>query len=343
MVARLQSWQMYRRFCKEVLKAAREWHEEIGFDLCHHVTIATWRIPSPLWYLPIPFIWGPIGGAGTIPRPFRSVLSTQAKIFELARDISTAFTLHNPAFKKCLAETTVIIAASQETFELLQPLRGTKALYHLPVLSVTDASCRALQRPTNLDDQYRPLQLFAGGNIEGRKGVSFALKALASVKQQGIDFRYTIAGGGPDIEHLRNLAAELDLVQEVIFHPGYKGDDYRKILHETDIYLLPSFRETLGMTLVEAILAGCYPIVADISAQGEIVRLTGGGLIQLTEPESFVNDLAREIIDCARKRGSLFTSMQEGREILKSHLSSNRYEDEIEKIYALALSLRGHV
>src|SRR4029453_12500088 len=63
-IAHLQSWMHYATFNRLVLAAAEAWHREEHFDLCHQVTIASWRMPSPLWKLPMPFVWGPIGGAG---------------------------------------------------------------------------------------------------------------------------------------------------------------------------------------------------------------------------------------------------------------------------------------
>ena len=98
-IARIQSWLWYTSFNRLVLSAAQEWHEEQNFDLCHQVTIAAWRLPSPLWRLPIPFIWGPIGGAGYIPKPFRSMLSPAARVFECVRDIQTFIASRSSTFK----------------------------------------------------------------------------------------------------------------------------------------------------------------------------------------------------------------------------------------------------
>ena len=107
-IAHLQSWLNYASFNRQVLAAAEAWHREIGFELCHQVTIAAWRMPSPLWQLPIPFVWGPIGGAGYIPPAFRSMLSPAARLFEKARDINTAIASRSPAFKKCITNTAVV-------------------------------------------------------------------------------------------------------------------------------------------------------------------------------------------------------------------------------------------
>jgi len=94
-------------------------------------------MPSPLWQLPIPFIWGPIGGAGYIPTAFRKMLSPLARIFEILRDIQTWIALRSSAFRKCMNHTAVIFAANEETEYFLEKFRVEKPLIRLPILSVS--------------------------------------------------------------------------------------------------------------------------------------------------------------------------------------------------------------
>ena len=124
LVARMQSWLSYAAFTRRVMDAAADWHREEGFDLCHHVTIAAWRMPTPLWQLPIPLVWGPIGGAGYIPPAFRSMLSPVARGFECVRDLHSGFTSRSRAFRDCMVRAAVVIAANEETELFLKPFRG---------------------------------------------------------------------------------------------------------------------------------------------------------------------------------------------------------------------------
>ena len=276
LIARIQSWLNYRDFNKRVLAAAREWHSEENFDLCHQVTIASWRMPSPLWQLPIPFVWGPIGGAGYIPPAFRKMLGSTARWFEKARDLNSWWMIRTKAFRECMRGTSLVFAANEETELLLTPHRCGKPLVRLPIVSISTEKAAAFRRPEGKDISSGPLKLFAGGNMEGRKGVSIALRALAKAGARGLDYRYTIAGAGPEIPQLKKLANELGITANVDFHQGFSGTDSIAALQDHHIYFLPSFRESTPVTLLEAYLAGCYAVVADTSAQGEIVRLAGG-------------------------------------------------------------------
>jgi glycosyltransferase involved in cell wall biosynthesis len=340
LIAHLQSWMNYASFNRQVLAAAQRWHAEVGFDLCHQVTIATWRMPSPLWKLPVPFVWGPVGGAGYIPPAFRAMLSPAARLFEKARDINTALCSRSPAFKKCIRFATVVIAANEETEIFLASHRGDKPLLKMPVTPFRDEDILKFRRKENAIRQTETLRLFAGGNMEGRKGLSLALRALALAKKRGVKFHYTIGGGGPEIQSLKKLAKTLEIEHMVEFHPGYQGSDYVKILHSTDVYFLPSFRETMGMTLVESIFAGCYPVVADTSAQGEIVRIAGGHAVPVESMDALIQGLAEAIIWCKENYDVLPELATAAAMRIKDQLSSSRYDTSFEKAYQIAVEFK---
>jgi len=335
LIAHIQSWLNYRDFNGRVLVAAQEWHAEEIFDLCHQVTIAGWRMPSPLWKLPIPLVWGPIGGAGYIPPAFRGMLSPSARMFEWARDLNSWWAARSKAFQDCIRETSMVFAANEETEIFLKPYRGLRPLVRLPIVSISAEKAAAFRRPDGKEITSGPLKLFAGGNMEGRKGVSLALRALAKAGARGLDYRYTIAGGGPEIPSLRKLAYELGIASHVDFHPGFNGPDYIAALQDHHVYFLPSFRESTPVTLLEAYLAGCYPVVADTSAQGEIVRLAGGTAVPLTDIDGLVNDLADALIECDANRARLRDENNKSITILMDYFHADRYDQQIAAAYAV--------
>ena len=53
---RIWHWQAYKK--------SLELHREIQFDCVHQLNMVGFREPGYMWKLPIPFIWGPIGGLG---------------------------------------------------------------------------------------------------------------------------------------------------------------------------------------------------------------------------------------------------------------------------------------
>lgn len=224
---------------------------------------------------------------------------------------------------------------------MIRPLRSERALVRLPIASISAEKAEAFRRPAGLDPGSGPLRLFAGGNMEGRKGVSLALRALARVAEMGVDFEYTVAGGGPEIPGLRRLAGELGLGDRVVFHPGYRGEDYHAALHRSHLYFLPSFRESTPVTLLEAYLAGCYPVVADTSAQGEIVRRIGGLAVPIDSVDGLVNGLAAGVVDASERRETLHDEVSSWLPGLLEMFHASRYDRAIEEAYSRAVSESG--
>src|ERR1700730_8660156 len=85
LIARLGNWLNYLEWNNGLLDLARKLHAQVGFDLIHHLTYATWRVGSPLVELSIPFVWGPISGGENMPLRFMSLLSWESCTFEFMR------------------------------------------------------------------------------------------------------------------------------------------------------------------------------------------------------------------------------------------------------------------
>ncbi len=337
LVARAQSWLNYATFQRKLLGEALAWHREEKFDLCHQITIASWRIPSPLWRMPIPLVWGPIGGAGRMPGAFRGSLGTAARAFEALRDANTWVSSRRKAFRDCVRRAAVVIAANAETAAFLAPFRGDRPLLELPIASFPPEVVAKLRRPGNKPPAREGLRLFAGGNMIGTKGLAYALRALRIVADRGVAFHYTIAGGGPAIEDAKALSEGFGLNDSVEFHPGFRGDDYTRVLQESDVYLLPSFRESTPVTMLEAMLAGCYPVVADTSAQGEIARLCGGAAVPIDSPDTLVEGLAEAVCRCADAQRDLRAEASAIAESVARQFSSETYDRTLDRVYAEAV------
>lgn len=63
---------------------ARRLHRQVGFDVAQHVTFVRYWMPSLLARLPVPFIWGPVGGGGVCTQV---VLQGAGQAWEAVRDV----------------------------------------------------------------------------------------------------------------------------------------------------------------------------------------------------------------------------------------------------------------
>ena len=174
-------WAAYKEYLEELPATVRRLHAEQPFDLIHHVTFATWRLPVPLYDMGIPFVWGPVGGAEKFPPGLLGILSPKAMLFELVRYAGNAVGRLSPGLRTMIRRTDAVIASNPDAFELLEKMRGTpKGIHSLLVTSFTAKEREALgsaEKPPRRDGRF--LHAFASGALEGRKGVSLALDAIA--------------------------------------------------------------------------------------------------------------------------------------------------------------------
>jgi len=333
MMCKLQSWTDYYKFTRNALNFGQKLHQSVRFDLVHHVTTATWRIGSPLWKLGIPFVWGPIGGAEQVPLKLYSILSPSAKGFELVRMFSNCLSRYSPAVRSCARHAAYIAASTNEAKRLLVKLRGTEA--GVSVLS------QAFFSPSKIESfsaaasgrQFSgPLRFFGGGKLEGLKGFALALAALARLKQQGMQFSYYIGGIGPEADHLAQLTERLGLRENVVF--GYwSGKDYMDQLVASHVLLLPSLRDTAGLTMMEAMLAGCVPVVADSGGPGHIVTDACGCKVPIGNAAAMIDGLAAAIAVLDKDRSLLQRKSVEATNRIKTAFSEDAYFQAMNVIY----------
>jgi glycosyltransferase involved in cell wall biosynthesis len=332
--ARLQVWNEYAAFVKDMLPVARELHQKIRFDIVHHITAASWRVASPLWRLGIPFVFGPIGGNEQFPTRFFPILSPAAAAFELLRMSSNLASRFSPAVGIGIRRAAHVFVANMETERLIKAIRGSdRAVSRLQPGFYPASAIEDFARFAAAKFFTGPLRLFAGGNMEGRKGVALALLALARVKKNGVDFRYRLAAAGPEISHLKNLAARLGLNREVIFDDHLQGENYRRELGATHVFLLPSFRESTGLTMMEAMLAGCVPVVADCGGPGFIVTEACGYKIPVVHREQMIGQLAEAITAIDRNRKIISEKGQAAMKRIATDFSEENYRRIVNAVY----------
>jgi glycosyltransferase involved in cell wall biosynthesis len=131
------------------------------------------------------------------------------------------------------------------------------------------------------------------GRIDANKGLDQIVEACAALKEKGFEFRFNCYGTGPQGREF------IDQMLEVLgddFHYGgvVTGADKWRALAENDVFLLPSKYEGLPMALLEAMAAGCVPVVSNVGSIATVVEDGVNGV--------FVNET-----DAAERLGALLS------------------------------------
>ncbi len=134
-------------------------------------------------------------------------------------------------------------------------------------------------------DPDRALRLLYTGRFEHRQKRILALPALArELTRRGIAHRLTIVGDGPARRELEGAARDCP---SITILPPASPESVRTLLESHDAFVLPSRYEGLSIAMLEALGAGCVPIVARVaSGAGEAIDPGETGLIADVGPEA---------------------------------------------------------
>jgi glycosyltransferase involved in cell wall biosynthesis len=339
LIARFQSWMRFFIFTKSILPCARLWHAKEGFELVQHITYTTWRVASPLWKLRIPFIWGPISGTEIFPASCFNTLSLSSRCFEIIRSFQSSLARISPAIRTCAQTAFCIPVPHQQAQSFIQNLRGSRN--GVPVCHnffFPETRMKALHANRLSTLPLRPLRAFAAGNLEGRKGIAIALQAIFFAKKAGVRVEYHVTSRGPELDHLQRLAKRLQLTDQVILGERFDVADFAAALATFDIVLLPSLRDGAGLSIMEAMLAGCVPIVADWCGPAEFVTPDCGYKIAVTNPLNMATEIARILCILDIDRSLLRVKGDAASTRIRSSYSEVQFLESMNKFFVSAIS-----
>ncbi|MCD8018648.1 MAG: glycosyltransferase family 4 protein [Clostridiales bacterium] len=148
------------------------------------------------------------------------------------------------------------------------------------------------------------IKLICIGYLEERKGYPVLLKALGEWKQYNkAPFQLTIIGDGFDRNKYEQLCVEYNLTDDVTFAGIVShAEVYEKLTH-SDIFVLPSYGEALGISYLEAMSCG-LPVIgtAGEGISDIIIDRENGLLVQKGDTEGIRNAINYLIEDKERAK-----------------------------------------
>lgn len=143
-------------------------------------------------------------------------------------------------------------------------------------------------------DFRKKIRIGSLGRLFVEKNFDKVLRAMSVLKKQDIECEYVIGGVGPEEEKLNNLAEELNLVDN--FKILGWVEDKRKFFDDIDIFILPSFGETFGIVLLEAMLYSTPIITSNSWGPDEVINHEVDGLKVSKDNEQTMPSLIADAI-----------------------------------------------
>ncbi|NJR39882.1 MAG: glycosyltransferase [Leptolyngbyaceae cyanobacterium CSU_1_4] len=281
-------WQIQAYF------VARQLHHKIGFDAVHHVTFVKYSNPSFLSFLPIPFVWGPVGGGESAPPLFWQDFSLRAKAYEWARATVRRLGELDPFVRLTGHRSAIVRATTEDTAQRLR---------HLGVdgIQIVTESGLSAEEITQLAQcpipAAPPIRFISMGRLLHWKGFHLGIRAFAQANIP--DAEYWILGDGAEQHRLQALAIELGVASRVKFLGKLPRAATLEKLADCHILVHPSLHDSGGWVCLEAMAAGRPVLCLDLGGPGVQVTEQTGIKIPAIHPAQAVQGLASAMMRLA--------------------------------------------
>ncbi len=192
-----------------------------------------------------------------------------------------------PAFRRAARVTAVSRFLAGDIRRMLPALNTEVLVTPMPVdVNRFLEGARAIK--------LEPPRILYAGNLVPSKGVDVLLRAVAELERRGIACQLKILGEGPARAELDLLAHRLGLASRVTWAPFVPQGQMAAEYGASEVTVLPSRgqAEGLGLTLVEALLAGCAVVGTAAGGIPEVILHEKTGLIAR---DGDADDLATQI------------------------------------------------
>lgn len=277
-------WQILAYF------VARSLHRKIGFDIARHVTYVKFWSPSFISLLPIPFIWGPVGGGEAAPRPFWKDFSFKAKLYETAREWAQNLGASDPFARMTAQRSVLALATTEDTAKRVRAM-GAKNVQILSESYLSKAEMARL-RECKMPGAS-PLRFISMGRLLHWKGYHLAVRAFAIANLPNAE--YWLLGDGPERDRLKSLAEEMGISSQIKFWGRLPRKESLGKLGESHVLIHPSLHDSGGWTCLEGMAAGRPIVCFDLGGPSTQVTAETGIKVPGYHPKQAVNDLAEAI------------------------------------------------
>lgn len=278
----------YYLWQKAAARAAVGLHARESFDLFHQITFSNDWMPSYIApALPVPFVWGPIGGGQKVPRELMGTMARRDRREERSRVFLQNVWRATPARRRAARKASAILVCNKETKAVLS--RWGDKIVDFPVNGIRSEDIPAAPEPAGRRDGFRLLYV---GRFDPIKGLPLALEALRILLGIAPSTTLELVGEGPERKRLEALAKRLGVADRLVWTPWSPRPEIFEKMRRSDVFLFPSMRDGGGAVVVEAMANGLPVVCLDLAGPALHVRDEYGVKVPSGRPEEVAAALA---------------------------------------------------
>lgn len=304
-------WQIFALFF------AKNLHKQQKFSLVHHVSFVSIRQPSFMGLLGIPFIFGPVGGGDRWPLNCLKGTGFKNICYEISRELLNFLVKFDPFMLLTFETASIIYVTSAQTKQLIPKRFKSKSYIEFGIFS-SASFCRAGTKHES--------DLLYVGRFVPLKGLINFLEAMKEVKKFKPTVSLTLIGEGPLETTMRSFVQEYDLGENITFVPWLKQSILNDYYKRHKLFVLPSFRDSGGMVIFEAMSYQLPIICLDSGGPARILQQGGGITIPVTNNHQIIADLAATIIENLADERRLVSYQRECSKVLQHFSFQERFK-----------------
>lgn len=143
----------------------------------------------------------------------------------------------------------------------------------------------------NFNKLSRELNVLYVGKLIERKHPEYMLSLCEDLNSRGISTNVTVIGSGPMSEELFSRVRKMKYGNKVNMISSIPRSQVQEKMRSSDVFVLPSVNETLGLVYLEAMAAGCITIGVENEGIDGIINNSQNGF--LVKPEDY-----QSLLDC---------------------------------------------
>jgi len=169
------------------------------------------------------------------------------------------------------------------------------------------------------------------GRINFKKGLEILIKAYSKITNLRSDVHLVIAG--PDNngfeKRVKEWLKDKALLDRTTFTGMLYGKEKLSVLRDADAFVLPSYSENFGLSVIEAMACGLPVIISDrVNIWGEVSKKGAGKVIPCDG-----NQLAKSIIELLDNKDLAKHMGLKGKALVSDHFEWSKIASKLENVY----------
>lgn len=331
-----KEWERFERLYyylwqKKALQEARSLKSTVKFDFVQHITYVTCLLPTFIYKLDIPFIYGPISGGESLPKIINYPMNAKSRFFEFIRSLTQTLPKTSLTMRSAFNKAKTIVAVTEETKQIIPEKYREK----VEIIQAIGLNTEYFE-PEPQSAPHSVCHILIAGRMLYWKGFEIGISAVVRALETESNIDLTVLGDGSQeyIQKLKEISGRY-LDKKIHFVRNVEYGNMKAYYDNFDILLNCSLRDSGCLVVMEAMSRG-LPIIC-VDTGGPHVNTTNASAIkvQAAPYEQLIDEITKAIIKLANN-SDLRISM--GKASYKHALATFRYDRKImifQKYYKL--------